>query len=76
MTKYSIFQQKLQIEGCETDSYGIAAIDENSCETARVSDITASYEKALRLCELCGRMNLSPCHLRDVAEDFIISDSY
>lgn len=76
MTKYSIFQEKLKIEGCETDSYGIAAIDENLCMVAKVSDITASYEEALRLCELCDRLNLSPCHLRDVAEDFIVSDSY
>lgn len=76
MTKYSVFQEKLKTEGCETVSYGIAAIDENSCVAAKVSDITASYERALRLCELCGRLNLSPCHLRDVAEDFIISDSY
>lgn len=76
MIEYRIYTQKQHIEGCEIVAYGIAAIDENSCTAAEVPCITASYEKAVRLCELCRRLDLSPCHLRDVVEDYIISDSY
>ena len=56
--------------------YGIACIEEieNRKETVlEIPGITSEEEKIKRLVELCNKNDLSPCHLREVAEDMLES---
>ena len=76
MTKYRLFEEIRDIEGIETEVYGIAAFDNCGELVGLATNITSIKEKALYLCEKCQRLNVSPCHLIDIAEDFIISDEY
>ena len=76
MTYYRIFEETRISEGTEYEAYGVAAFNESGELVAVVPDITSVREKAHSLAQLCERHNLSPCHLNDVAEDFIISDRY
>lgn len=76
MVKYLLFQEQRTIEGREYDSFGAAAFDENGDIICVVPDITPSKQKALNFIESCEKYGLSPCQLKDAAEDFIISDSY
>ena len=76
MTKYRLFEEIRLIEGVETEVYGIAAFDQSGEIVGLATNITTVKEKAVQLCEKCRRFELSPCHLVDIAEDFIISDEY
>ena len=76
MTKYRLFEETRVIEGVETEVYGIAAFDQSGDIVGLATNITAVKEKALYLCEKCKRLSVSPCHLSDIAEDFIISNEY
>lgn len=76
MTEFRVYTEKLVIEGTEITSYGIAAIDENSFVVSRVGNVSSSKEKAEKLCLMCESLKLSPCHLKDAVEDYIISDIY
>lgn len=55
-------------------SYGISArmIDD---EIAFVSDISTDHEKVKRIAELCTERELSPEHLQDVIDDFLIDEA-
>ncbi len=37
-----------------------------------IHDITSDKDKILLLVELCNRLKLSPLHLRDVVDDFLV----
>lgn len=76
MTKYRLYEEILNIEGAEVETFGIAAFDENGEIIGLATNITTIKEKALFLLEKCRRLAISPCHLIDIAEDFIISDEY
>ena len=76
MAKYRLFEEIREIDGLETTAYGIAAFDETGDIVGLATNITSKKEKAYALLDKCIRHNVSPCHLNDVAEDFIISDEY
>ena len=76
MVNYRLFEEILEFDGVETEVYGIAAFDEFGDIVGLVTNITPTKEKAERLLEQCCRLEVSPCHLVDIAEDFIISDDY
>ena len=76
MTKYRLYEEILNIEGAEVETFGIAAFDENGDIIGLATNITPTKEKALELLEKCRRLGVSPYHLVDIAEDFIISDEY
>ncbi len=76
MTAYRIFEESIIIEDKEAKVFGIAAFDISGEIIALVPNITAVREKAEILLEKCRRLEASPCQLRDIAEDYIISDEY
>lgn len=76
MTHYRLLEKTQTIEGKELRTYGVSAFDSSGKLICEVSDITAVKEKAEYLAKLCEKMKLSPIHLFDVAEDYIISDKY
>ena len=43
----------------------------DSTERCEILDVTSEYETAQRLFDLICSNNVYPCHLRDVAEDFL-----
>ena len=73
---YRISEEKVNFDGKEISTYGIAAFDQRGELLDYVRNITPTRQKAEKLLEKCSRLNVSPCHLKDVAEDFIISDEY
>ncbi len=76
MVKYRIFEETDIVDGQETPSFGLAAFDGQGELLGVAPNITPTREKAERLLKKCEKEGVSPCHLNDVAEDFIISDEY
>lgn len=76
MVKYRLFEEIREINGIETVVYGIAAFDDTGDIVGLATNITPTKEKALKLLDKCIRLKVSPCHLSDIAEDFVISDDY
>ena len=76
MTRYRIFEEIRESETGEYSAYGVAAFNCAGELITVVPDITVSKNKAEAFAKLCERLGLSPCHLKDVAEDYIISDGY
>ncbi len=76
MICYRIYENTITVDGKESESYGVAAFDENGEIIGCAPDITTVRSKAEYILEKCRRNNASPCHLKDIAEDFIISDEY
>ncbi len=74
MVKYTVFEDKVMIDGLSYITYGIKAsvIKDGRVHTvAKVGDISANQEAVDRLCDKCNSSGLSPAHLRDIAEDFL-----
>ncbi len=57
--------------------YGIAAVEEQGAYPAildAVFDLTSDFAKAKYLANLCNEQKLYIAHLRDIAEDFVLSE--
>lgn len=52
-------------------SYGIAVIDKTGKTVRTVHDITCDRAALEKLVLLCNRLELAPCHLDDVIDDFL-----
>lgn len=76
MVHYRLFEETRSADGNEYEAYGVAAFDDSGDLICIAPDITSIKEKALGLARLCEKLQLSPVHLLDIAEDYIISDSY
>lgn len=76
MVNYRLRTDTLISEGIETVTYGIEAVDENGRVISLTKDISPIREKTEYLLEKIIRLNLAPYQLKDVAEDYIISDNY
>lgn len=75
MVYFRLFEETRVLDGKEYEAYGVAAFDECGEMVTVVPDITVKKDKALSLARMCEKMELSPLHLRDVAEDYIISEN-
>ena len=74
--KYGITEEKYSLKDSSRVSYGIAAYaaaddDGTASVVAYVHDITQDKQKLSELVDLCNRLELSVCHLLEVAEDFL-----
>lgn len=76
MIRYRVYEETLILEEKEYTAYGVAAFDSAGELLCSVSDITLEKEKAAELARRCERLRLSPIHLKEVAEDFIVADTY
>ena len=76
MIIYKITEEIRKVEGKECRIYGIAALKGNNEIICAVQDITTVKEKALWLAKRCEQLSLSPIHLKDVVDDYLISDEY
>ena len=63
--RYRIIMRTLHSDGQEVLSYGI------SCSGISVWDITTNERQLADLVARCNRLELNPCHLMDVVEDFV-----
>ena len=73
MVRYKVTQKVVCVEGNKYVSYGVCAVDENGRVTARVSDISTNKSLVLAFCKKCNRCKLSPLHLKEAAEDCVLS---
>lgn len=78
MYHYRITHEERILEGRNYHAYGIAVDLKESDgaaarEIARIDDIAASAETLRPLVELCSRLELSPIHLAEIIDDFILS---
>ncbi len=76
MIHYRIFEETRELEGRKYESFGVAAFNSEGDMICAVADISPDPEKAMRLARMCEDAALSPIHLIDAAEDYIISDLY
>ena len=53
------------LEGKPYCSYGIR------CAAVQIHDITLNQSEIELLVSLCNQLELAPCHLRDIVEDFL-----
>ena len=67
---YVLFKTNIITEDYMVQTYGIKIIGEN--EFAMFEDISRDYDSVLRLFNLIIEGELSPVHLKDVIEDFLV----
>lgn len=63
---YTITQDKKNIDGAVKTTYGI------KCEKVSVKDVSPNEKEVTELIDRLNKYELSPCHLQDVIEDFIV----
>ena len=68
---YFVMPGVVEIENEKHTTYGIGAIH-NGVLVTEIRDISTNYNKIKNLVYLCNDENLSPIHLMDVVEDFIV----
>lgn len=74
MYYYLITRNDLHAEDTgKYQAFGIALCDESSHIICQVDDITTDEAAIKRLIELCNRLKLSPLHLSDVVDDFLLA---
>ena len=74
MITYGITEEKYTLGDDSRVSYGIAVYDSGiSTVIASVRDLSSDREAVEEHVRLCNRLELSPIHLNDVAEDFLAS---
>ena len=55
-------------------AYGITVLESNSLVIINsIPNIFLEQMKALKAINLCNKLNLSPVHLKDLAEDLVIA---
>ncbi|MBQ9086459.1 MAG: hypothetical protein IJY47_04660 [Clostridia bacterium] len=58
---------------CTQASYGIEVYEgETGVLITSICDISCNRQRVVRLADQCNRLALSPIHLRDVIEDFLL----
>ncbi len=65
----AVVRSRITVEGKEYDTYGIEIKSEAGY--AVVHDISVDRDEVETLCRRIRRGHLAPCHLQDVAEDFV-----
>ena len=68
---YGSVKQIYRFDGRERTVYGIAVCSEDGEVLDEVCGICKDEKTVDELVELCNTLELSPMHIRDVAEDFI-----
>lgn len=63
---YTITQEEKSIEGVAKTTYGI------KCDEVSVKDVSPNKEDVTELIDRLNLYELSPCHLQDVIEDFLV----
>lgn len=63
---YTITQDKKNIDGAVKTTYGI------KCDEVFVQDVSPNKEDVTELIDRLNQYELSPCHLQDVIEDFLV----
>lgn len=63
---FKLTEGEVTVEDEERVVYGIRYDDKHYIE-----DVSADRERAEQIVEMLNRLELSPCHLRDVVEDIL-----
>ena len=71
---YVLTEDRHTVDGKCYIFYGIAAFDEERALVA-VRDVSKEKERIEQLIEACNRLALSPLHLHDVVEDFLVEEA-
>ena len=64
---YQILREEQRIDGKWYTVYGIA------CDRVVISNVTADADRLRGLIALCNALELSPLHLPEVVEDFLLA---
>jgi hypothetical protein len=70
--KYEIIKSNITVNNEKTEVYGISAVDSEIGAIESVNNISQDPFYVASLCRLCNLYSLSPIHLKDVADDYII----
>ncbi len=68
-TLFKLISSEIIIEGKITTVYGIETIGENE---RKIYNITPNKEKLEVLVDKCNKLRLSPIHIQDICEDFLV----
>ena len=74
---YAIREEIYELQGVCRKSYGIAVYDNTDRDKTvtvlgSIEDITSDRESLLSLVEKCNILELSPIHLKEIVEDFML----
>lgn len=74
MIRYRTEKHIIRAENTDPyESYCLACY-QNGMLALQIADLSLSGSSVERLAEQCNRLELSPLHLRDIAEDFLAQD--
>jgi len=68
---YEINETDLVVSEESVISYGISCIEGEKL-VSKVQDLSPNKAEIEKLVNLCNELKLEPCHLNDIAEDFIV----
>ena len=74
---YGIREEIYELQGDRRVSYGIVVYDNTDGKNTytvleSIGDITSDKDKLIRLVEECNISELSPIHLKEIIEDFML----
>jgi len=73
--QYILIESNYTVNGIKYTSYGIALADITDGYAVIIEafpDLSPDKERMLRLAGLCTELHLSPMHLADVVDDFLV----
>lgn len=68
---YAILVDQLNVGPFACESYGAQVVNRATGDCSQIPNITVSATRIDQLMELLVRNQVSPCHLRDVVDDWL-----
>lgn len=74
MKRYVVFKEKLYSEDIVVyETFGIKSTSFDEREKFSFSDISVDEAEVTKLCEKCNELDVSPVHMTEIIEDFILN---
>lgn len=74
MKRYVVFKEKLYSEDIGVyETFGIKSTSFDEEEKFSFSDISVDEAEVTKLCEKCNELDVSPVHMTEIIEDFILN---
>lgn len=72
--RYVVFKEKLCSEDIGVyETFGIKSTSFDEGEKFSFSDISVDEAEVTKLCEKCNELDVSPVHMTEIIEDFILN---
>ncbi len=71
LVKYEVTEGDFELDGESYRSYGVAVMEDGAA-LKRIDDVSLEKDDIVNLVNFCNELELSPVHIDDVIEDFLV----